>query len=158
VKSKAGFTALLEGPESGWLTVTLEDPHKTYTFWPSHVPYDSVRLLASALLSVLERRDAVVPWNDEPTEHEFLFSVSQDRVDLTVVVLRRLQHGEVVREPVFNVSGTARDVVWPLWRALREVESKVTPDEYLRQWREPFPQAEVAELDRRLRTPRNQHP
>jgi hypothetical protein len=32
--------------------------------------------LASALLSVLEDRDAVVLWNDEPAIHEFLFSAS----------------------------------------------------------------------------------
>jgi hypothetical protein len=153
---KNGFRAVLEGPASGWLTVTLEAPAQRYQFWPSHVPDDSVSLLAAGLLTMLDGRGAVVPWNDEPAVHQFLFSVSAARATLTVVALRDRAHGEVEREAVFSVSGTVHDVVWPLWRGLRDLQSRVTPEEYHRQWREPFPAAEVAELDRRLQAARSE--
>ena len=139
--TKAGFCAVLDGPDAGWLTVTLERGEQSYSFHPSHVPYESVALLAQALLAVLDGRDAVVPWNDEPIEHEFRFAVAAEQVELCVVTLRPLPHGETARDPVFTVSGAAHEVARPLWRALRQVQSHLSPDDYLRAWREPFPAA-----------------
>jgi hypothetical protein len=152
------FKAVFDGPASGWLTVTLEAPGQRYEFWPSHVPHDSVSMLAAALLSVLEHRDAIVPWNDEPAVHEFRFAVAEGGASLTVVAVRPRPHGEIEREPVFTVSGSPPEVVRPLWRALREVESRFKPDEYQREWHERFPAADVAEVGRRLSAARSDHP
>jgi hypothetical protein len=152
------FRAAFDGPEAGWLTVALEAPGQRYEFSPSHVPYDSVSLLASGMLAVLEGREAVVPWNDEPAVHEFHLSGSASAVHLTVFAVHARAHSQVERTAVFSLQGTADDVLLPLWRALRELQSRFSPEEYHRRWREPFPAAEVTELGRRLRTARSEHP
>jgi hypothetical protein len=153
-----GFRPAFNGPEAGWLTVVLEAPEQHYQFSPSRIPHDSVSLLAVAMLSVLEGRNAVVPWNDEPAIHEFSFAKSGEMVVLKVLALRPRAHAEVEREVVFSVHGSADEVLLPLWRALRTLESRFTPEEYHRRWREPFPIAQVAELGRRLRTARSEQP
>jgi hypothetical protein len=153
-----GFRPAFDGPEAGWLTVVLEAPGQRYEFFPSHVPDDSVSLLASGMLAVLEGREAVVPWNDEPEVHEFHLSRSASAVHLTVFAIHPRAHGQVERNAVFSVQGTADDVLLPLWRALRELQSRFSPEEYHRRWGKPFPVAEVAELGRRMRTAPREHP
>jgi hypothetical protein len=115
------------------------------------VPYDSISELANALLGTLDGyKRNIVHWNDEPVEHEFVFALSNSNVDFTVYRIREVIEGKV-RDQVFSFSGSIYDVIWPFWKALREMESRLSKEEYERQWREPFPARETAELGKRIR-------
>lgn len=136
---------------SGWLKVELSSGDQNYSFFPSHVPYDSISELVDALLKILDGNDkAVVRWNDEPVEHEFVFEPKGDQVDFRVYLINETIVGNA-REQVFTFSESSPEMVWRFWKALRDMESKQSHEEYEKQWREPFPAWEMAELTRRVK-------
>ncbi|HEU4386235.1 MAG TPA: hypothetical protein VFV34_00460 [Blastocatellia bacterium] len=141
----------LDQPESGWLRVELAFGDQKYSFFPSHVPYDSVTELANALLKILDGYDkALVHWNDEPVEHEFVFEPEGNQIDFRAYIINERTFGKE-REQVFRFSGNTNDVVWPFWKALRDLESRQSKEEYEKQWREPFPEREMLELTNRVK-------
>lgn len=141
----------LDAPSAGWTCVTLEHGTSTLRLVPSHVPYDSISDLVDALLSVLERRDAVVRWNDEPVEHEFHFAPGQfDDAALRVFRLDGQPHAAAERVLVFQFVGNHQAIVRAFWRALRDMESRQTREEYAQRWGQSFPERGLTELTRRL--------
>ena len=145
------LTIDLDRPESGWLRVELSFADQKYSFYPSHVPYDSICELVNALLKTLDGYDkAVVRWNDEPVEHEFVFEPGGGHVDFRVYLINDTVVGKE-REQVFMFNGSTQDVVWPFWKALRDMESRQSKKEYEKQWRESFPEREMVELTRRVK-------
>jgi hypothetical protein len=140
------------GPEHGWLTVMLSLTQQEYQFFPSHVPYDSISELVNALLKVvLGYSDTIVHWNDEPVEHEFGFSLEGERVHFRAYKISTSRTAHQVREEVFSFSGSPYQVVWPFWKALRDMKSHQSHEEYVKQWRAPFLEREMAELTEKLK-------
>ncbi|MBA3715504.1 MAG: hypothetical protein H0W76_24110 [Pyrinomonadaceae bacterium] len=140
-----------DAPEAGWTRVTLSAGEHDYQFVPSHVPYDSVTELVRALLKILDNYpEAIVHWNDEPVQHEFVFVSNGGQVDFRVyeiidsVVGRR-------RDEKFTFGGSRYEVLRPFWKGLRDMQSRQNLEEYERQWREPFPECEMVELTRRMK-------
>ena len=123
-----------------------------YQFFPSHVPYDSVSELVNALLEILAGYPkAIVRWNDEPVEHEFVFMSEGERVNFTVYEIIDSVVAGKVRDERFAFSGSRYDVLHPFWKGLREMQSKQSLEEYERQWREPFPERDMLELMQRMK-------
>ncbi|HYX72831.1 MAG TPA: hypothetical protein VE732_08670 [Nitrososphaera sp.] len=144
--------AELAPPEAGWTTVTLSAGEGNYQFFPSHVPYDSVSELVNALLKILDGYpEAIVRWNDEPVEHEFVFVSECEQVNFTVYeIIDSIVAGKM-RDEKFAFSGPRSDVLRPFWKGLRDMQSKQNLKEYERQWREPFPEREMFELTQRIK-------
>jgi hypothetical protein len=141
----------LDPPKSGWTGVELSFADHKYSFYPSHVPYDSISDLVNALLKTLDGYDkAIVHWNDEPAKHEFVFEPRGDQIDFRVY-LETKTLVEKKQEQVFMFTGTTYDVVWPFWKALRDIQSRQSMQEYEEQWREPFPVRQMVELTRRIK-------
>ena len=141
----------LDRPSSGWLKVELSFVDQTYSFIPSHVPYDSISELVNALLKTLDGYDkAIVRWNDEPVEHEFVFEPKGNQSEFRVLRITEAAKGKE-REQVFIFQGPIYDLVWPFWKALRDMESKQSRREYEKQWREPFPEREMIDLTKRVK-------
>ena len=141
---------VLDRPESGWLRVELSFGEQKYSFCPSYTPYDSISELVYALLKILQGYDeTVVRWNDEPVEHEFVFELRGEQVGFRVYLINETVIGKV-REQVFMFSGTKYEVIWPIWKAIRDMQSRQSLEEYEREWR-PFPKREMNELTKRVK-------
>lgn len=141
----------LDRPVSGWLKVELGSGDQNYIFYPSHVPYDSIRELVDALLKILDGDDkAIVRWNDEPVEHEFVFEPKGDQVDFRVYLINLAVIAKE-RVQVFLFNDAIQNVVGQFWKALRAMESRQSYEEYEKQWREPFPVREMTELTKRVK-------
>lgn len=138
-------------PENGWLKVDLSFDNQNYSFYPSHVPYDSISELVTALLKILDGYDkSLVRWNDEPVEHEFVFERVADQIEFRVCLINKSVVGKE-RKHVFMFNGVTHVVVWPFWKALRDMESRQSKEEYEKQWRAPFPAREIVELTKRVK-------
>jgi hypothetical protein len=137
----------LDRPISGWLKVELSFGDQNYSFIPSHVPYDSISELVKALLQTLDGYDnSIVRWNDEPLEHEFVFEPKGNQAEFRVLVITETANGKE-REQVFTFLGSIYDLVWPFWKALRDMESRRSKREYEKEWREPFPEREMIDFN-----------
>jgi hypothetical protein len=142
-------------PRHGSLDVELSAGDRTYKFFPSYTPYDSIGELARALLVVLNGDKAIARWNDEPDEHEFIFEPQENQIMFQVnfipdpVVTRR----GLKREPeqVFIFTSSAYEVIRPFWKALRDLQSRQSREEFKERWRGEFPERDVMELTERLK-------
>ena len=53
---------------------------------------------------------------------------------------------------VFSFRGSKLDGCLPLWKELRDLHRRSVQDEFDRQWRREFPEAEMQELTKRIRS------
>jgi hypothetical protein len=138
-------------PEHGWIAITISADDERFMLIPSHVPYDSITELAAALNKILEGySEAVVRWNEEPAEYEFVFRVSEGALNLDVYEVDRIQGG-IRRNSVFSLSEPRDRLLISFWRALRELQGRYDPSEYERRWKEPFPTREMEVLTQRIK-------
>lgn len=96
------------------------------------------------------QQKAIVRWNDEPVEHEFIFEPKGDQVEFRVFLINETVAGKRPGQ-VFIFTDSIYGVVWPSWKALRDMESRQSREEYEKQWREPFPEREMIELTNRVK-------
>lgn len=142
----------LNGPEHGWLTVSLQTADREYTFNAEQVPYDSVTELVRALGTIIDGLpESPVRWKDGPIEYELVLSRKDDRVILVVYCTVDSGLAGRMRENVFEFEGAVYDVVHPLWKALRDLETRQSLDEYNRAWRREFPVKEMEDLTSKVK-------
>ncbi len=140
------FTIKFDDLADGWLTVRLKEGNQEYTFFPSHVPYDSIQELADGLGNLLlGYLQAKTRWNDEPVEHEFVFDKTENQLSFRVRLLNETRLGKQPEE-VFATHGTLYQIIRPFWVALRDLETRYSAEEYQRRWQEPFPVNEMRVL------------
>jgi len=138
-------------PEHGWIAITMSADDERFTLVLSHIPYDSISELAAALNKILEGySEAIVRWNEGPAEYEFVFRVSEERLNLDVCEVTTVQGG-IRRNSVFSFIGLRDQLLIAFWRALRELQGRYDPAEYERRWKEPFPTREMEVLTQRMK-------
>ncbi len=142
----------IEAPEHGWTHVKLKSGNSFYQFFPSDVPVDSISELAKAIVEILSvNKEATVYWNDEPVVHNFVFKIENEQCDFKVYEVFESIVGEKLIER-FSFNGTKQEVLRPFWKALCDLKSKQSLEEYEAQWNNPFPAQEVVEIKHQLKS------
>ncbi|HEV2765090.1 MAG TPA: hypothetical protein VGV38_19060, partial [Pyrinomonadaceae bacterium] len=118
-------------------------------------PHDSLRELVEALSAVLsgEPSRARARWNCEPEQYDFELSAEGARARLRVT--RHTGRGRGARE-VFAHEAEPLRLVLPFWRELRELRRRTGEDDFEKNWRRAFPETELRELTRLVRTRRRE--
>lgn len=141
----------IETPKHGWTHIKLNSENSSYEFFPSDVPIDSISELVKAMLEILSgNNESKVYWNDEPTEHTFIFTDKNEFCDLKVYEVFESVAGKNLEER-FSFSGTKYEVLRPFWKALCGMKSKLSLDEYEKHWENPFPTNEMLEIKQKLK-------
>jgi hypothetical protein len=135
-----------ESPQSGWMSLRLRADGREFVTVVAHRPYDSLRDLLAALASLLEgSTGASVRWNAEPEEFDFVLSAAEGGARLSV--LRHPDHGRrQAGEEVFGYAGTPDELCRPFCEELLTLGERGETDEFERNWRRPFPEAELRRL------------
>ncbi|MBV9958082.1 MAG: hypothetical protein JO360_06650 [Acidobacteria bacterium] len=139
-------------PQSGFMSIGLENDQQSFVAAVSHEPYDSVRDLINALLALLDGAErATVKWNQEPEEYDFEFIRTDEQVQLSVI--RYTDHHRLAekREQVFSHTGSVRGLCLSFREVLRRLHLDRRTDEYAKNWRREFPAAEFLQLKRRIK-------
>jgi len=132
-----------DDPDAGWIAIELSVGERRCSFPVEHVPYDLIQQLADGLGNLLSGSPKIsARANDGPIEYEFIFEKTGDQIDLRVYVLNETPFGKD-REELFGATDSVYAIIRPFWKALRDLETKYLPDEYLRRWREAFPEREM---------------
>lgn len=152
-KLKVEFTA----PEHGWTIVKLSLGSESYQSFPSHTPYDSFGELIKALLNIIDGvPDAIVLWNDEPVEHKFVLIADSERVNFKVYeIIKSVTTGIVTDVERFSYEGNLYEVVRPFWKALRDMQSKQSSEDFRKHWQWTLPEREILELTQKLKSIKN---
>jgi hypothetical protein len=141
-------------PQSGFMSIGLKAGQESFVTAVSHAPYDSLRDLINALSALLDGKNSVtVKWNREPEEYDFeLRRAGDDEAQLSVT--RYPNHHRLKSKSVLVFSHKAvspQGLCEPFWKALRELHRDINVDEFDKNWRREFPEAEMLELTKRLR-------
>ena len=119
----------------------------------SFTPYDSVRDLVEALSALLAGAGEVnVRWNCEPEEFDFKMVAAGDGVQFKVVRYPNHRRLRGSSRTVFSLGGSKLEICLPFWRALRDLRRRIAEDEFDKNWRRPFPDSEMQQLTRLVRS------
>jgi hypothetical protein len=148
-KLKVSFNS----PQSGFMSIGLKAGGESFVTAVAHAPYDSLRDLIKALSALLAGEDNLtVKWNREPEEYDFV--LQREGVEARLRVTRYPNHRRVrsKSEQVFaHTAATPLALCEPFWKALRELHRDIAVDEFDKNWRRAFPEAEMQELTQSVR-------
>ncbi|HEY1065930.1 MAG TPA: hypothetical protein VGE52_07465 [Pirellulales bacterium] len=135
-------------PTAGWLWMHLGDESNECGFPCSYTPNDFLSELLGALSLALQGAEGRALAFSEPTTHELLISPpdADGSAELRVIEHRGIPpHGREGRiAATFHLD--ARALVLAFCRALRRLETEVSPPQYLAAMRTPFPTDKLAAL------------
>ena len=137
-------------PVHGWLVLEFCDADSTLALDCSAVPSDSVGDLARGLLSLVSSQlsgSVTVVLNHEPRETDLLLQqTANGRLSLVATAFSDRRRAARSGTVLLSLEGSRNDIALPIWRALRDLESRVPIQTYERSWGHPFPRAEVERL------------
>ena len=143
----------LESPQHGFMSLRLSSGRESFVAVVSHAPYDSLRDLIEALSGVLAGDcETIVKWNSEPEEYDFKLTARGDFVQLDIIHYPDHRRLAAASSAVFSFRGTKPDACLPFWKELRGLHRRIIQDEFERQWRREFPEREMQELTKRIRS------
>jgi hypothetical protein len=143
----------LESPQHGFMSLRLTSGQESFVTVVSYTPYDSLRDLVDALCGVLDSDyDAIVKWNGEPEEFDFKLVAHDDSAQLDIIRYPDHRRSQQLASTVFSFRGSKLEMCWPFWKELRDLQSRTIQDEFDRQWRREFPEREMQELTKRIRS------
>ena len=146
----------IEAPEHGWTHIKLSAEDRLYEFFPSDVPIDSISELAKAMLKILSgSNESKVYWNDEPVEHNFLFTIKNEQCNFKVSEVFESIVGKNLEER-FSFDGMKYEVLRPFWKALCDMKSKQSLEEYEKHRGNSFPTSEIFEIKQKLKDLKNE--
>lgn len=142
----AKLRVTFNSPQSGYMSVGLKFGRQRFLAAMSCRPYESMEELLSALTAVMsDAESAVVHWNEEPEEFDFVFKVSA--VECKLEVIRFTSHLRRDGESVFAANGTREQICLPFWETLKAMKQDLVVDEFARNWRRDFPFKQFEELE-----------
>lgn len=144
----SSFTIAFDTPEHGWLRLSLHGAGTAFDEFFSHI-YPALQTLCCSLCDAASGAHArPVLFLLEPAELEMTLADGPED-SLIVEVVRYRSHRRPPTDPragdsVFRCQGARREVLLSFWRALRRLETCLSPEEFAHRWREPFPSLEMA--------------
>lgn len=150
---KEAFRVSFNSPQSGWMSLSLEAKEQSTVAAVSHAPDDSLRALIEGLRALLEESShrVTVKWNCEPDELDFELTGEGDRASLKVLHFPDHRRTKGTGRPLFSLTCSKLELCLPFWRALRSLHRDIETDEFDRNWRRPFPAAEMQQLTEAVR-------
>lgn len=143
----------LESPQHGFMSLRLSAGLESFVAVVAHEPYDSLRDLIKALCEALAGDgDIIVKWNSEPEEYDFKLAAHDDAVQLDIIRYPDHRRLAEASSTVFSFRGSRLETCWPFWKELRDLHRRTAQDEFDRQWRREFPESEMKELTKRIRS------
>ncbi|MEM1054222.1 MAG: hypothetical protein AAGI52_01745 [Bacteroidota bacterium] len=142
--------------QHGWLPVLLEVEGQTHAFQASHVPFDFVGEVTEAASVFLSTgADTLARMSEEPGMIDWRFGSEGERAVLRIVTFSSGTRTEAEGVVTAEVFGSSLGLVVPVWRALRDLESRVEDEDYRLHWGEPFPSEALARLTTRIEAARS---
>ncbi|MGB7923222.1 MAG: hypothetical protein WCF57_08260 [Pyrinomonadaceae bacterium] len=153
------FRVSMESPQSGWMSLSLKAGEESLVMAASYAPYDSLRDLIEGLSALLNGSEAVtVKWNCEPEEFDFKLTAQGGVNGVEFKAIRYANHRRRQRDSrlVFSLRGSKLDVCLPFWTALRDLQRRISTDVFASNWKREFPQRELQQLTRLIRSRKRQ--
>ena len=142
-----------DDPDNGSIGISIEQRDSSFAESFSYVPYDSLQELVLALGRVLasDTTTSATCLVGAP-EFDLHFERSDNIVRFTVVEFADYRRQKGAGKTAFLASGSFEQICVPFWRALRELESRFSSEDFAGRWHREFPHDELRRLTERIRS------
>src|SRR6266436_161875 len=139
-----------DDPQHGWMTISIRSDASLVTLTVSSVVYHTLDELVEGL-HALATGDCsrCVRIMEEPTVCELQFK--RESVPIGLRVCRRTSRDHC--QTLFETESSFSEICVPFWRALRNLESRFSAEEFSRRWGRPLPAVRDGKADRNPETP-----
>ena len=135
----------------GWLPAVLEIDACPHVFSISYLPRDFLRDLVDALSRAASYEGPYTATIcEEPTESDWTFRRIQDCVVFSVIEHPGHQRTKGIGKKIVETSGSVGEILLPVWRGLRELESRRLKEHFKAHWSNAFPVTELERLTDQL--------
>jgi hypothetical protein len=130
-------------PQHGWMALTMQSDVGAATLNMSYVGFDTLDEMIEALHALITGDHyRSVRIMEEPTVCELQFRREDGTIRLHLH--RLLPHNHF--QPLFDDSGTFAEICLPFWRALRNLQTRFSTEEFGVRWHRPFPLSGMEKL------------
>jgi len=138
-----------DDPQNGWMAMTIRSDETIVTLLVSYVLYNTLDELVDGLHALTTGDNyRSVRIFEEPTTCEMRFR--RENGTIRFELCRFSSFSRVAsRKPgqmLFEIEGTLAEVCLPFWRALRNLQTRFSEDEFQLRWRRPFPGSGMQKL------------
>lgn len=143
---------VFNSPQCGWMSFELRAGEQSLTDAVCYTPYDPLSDLIRALSNLLQSdTELTVKWAYNPDEIDFNFKTRGDEAELEVKWYKNHLRIEGTGESEFFWRGSKLDLCYPFWNAINGIQRDMEVDEFTRNWRREFPEAEMKQLTEDIR-------
>ena len=135
-------------PQDGWIEFAVRTTDEEFEEFVSYTPNDFVLELATALSLAMQGGDGVAVASCEPITYELKFSgvTATDMTHLLIVKYPDWKRNRKSACVELSFQATTFGIVLPFWRALRDLEGRVSATEYRETMRRDFPTSGLQRL------------
>lgn len=141
-------------PQHGWMAMTIRSDASVVALTVSSVLYDTLDELVDGLRALTTGDDhRSVRIFEEPTSCELQFNLANGTMGLKLC--RFDSHSRrSSRKPgqrLFETAGSGSEICLPFWRALRNLQTRFSAEEFRLWWHRHFPESGMEKLGANLR-------
>ena len=141
-----------DDPADGWVQLKVWSNNEVVRIVAGYTPYDSFRDLVDALYNrFLYEGESKVIWNAQPIEFELRFGRSGSVITLDVLEFPCYRRYEQPTMNRLSSSGSYDEIAVPFWRALRNLQGRLSTEELRARWHRDIPAKEIEGLTSLLR-------
>jgi hypothetical protein len=146
-----GLRVSFDKPDHHWLAIYLDAPNQHLELPFSYTPFDFLSELVRALLNFSDGFDGKANCSYNPARYEFIFESKADKALIRVVSCRDYRRMDDSGEVIFDYKGERSDICLAFWRGIRELQGRVSPEEYKQRFGREFPEQEMKLLTERIK-------
>lgn len=140
-------------PQCGWMSIGFTAGKAEFYTTTAHAPHDDalselLEILSSMLSDVDFER--TLKWNRVPEAYDFTFRKHGALVSIEITEYPTEERVESLGENVFSFEGEARDISMAFYETFEQLHAERFEDEFLQNWRKPFPEKEFEEFREKL--------
>ena len=133
-----------DDPQHGWMALTIQSDVGVATLNMSVVGFDTLDEMVEALHALITGDHyRSVRIMEEPTVCELQFRREDGTMRLELHRLFPRNH----RQTIFGDSGSIAEICLPFWRALRNLQTRFSTEEFGVRWHRPFPLSGMEKLN-----------
>jgi hypothetical protein len=130
-------------PQSGWMPLEIHTPHEQFNVFISCTPNDFLLELTTALSLAMQGVEGTALASCEPTTYELAISplpqIGMFQIKLAKYPSWKRSQSNV--SEILALHGSMRDVILPFWRALRNMSSRLSAEEFQNAFHRDFPES-----------------
>ena len=149
---EAQLRVKFDDPKAGWIGFKVSACEQEFSASVSYTPNDFLFQLASAVSLALQGQAGVAAAHTEPLWYDFAFTPNRDTGAIVLDIVEYVSFPRKRGKTLFSFEAQPLRIARPFYKALRDIETRLTVEEYRQAMRVNFPTAAVKRLGEQIQS------